>query len=938
MKELHRVEQVGLDACLHVLVGAKFDMVAFSIGDIRTAHTSLSVLKKGQGPRPQARLRDPKAHRAQTCTPVLVLSSAAGVNAVIDALQAPSLYSGTDRAVNFTRMDRMSNLSSVPASLAGRPPRKLLRRAQVLALERPLLFGKYTLLERVSVGGMAEVFRAKPLGAPDPNRYFALKRILPHLAEDEDFIRMFIDEARLTVQLRHPNVVQNFELGKFQSSFYILMEFVAGQDLLALQKLVRRQNTILSVDMACHILHEIACGMDYVHRKTDENGNPLNIIHRDISPQNVLVSWDGQVKVIDFGIAKAASQSTRTQVGVLKGKFGYMSPDQVRGYDIDHRSDIFAMGTLFWELLTNQRLFRGESQIETMRLIRDPQIESPRLFNPGVPEQVEAIVMRALAADREDRYQWAGEMAADLKAYLTRQKPPYHRSQLTTWMRSAFVEEYDAEKQKREHFRRINTADDVRQLFSQSYGPGGNDGDVELEEATQIWDVDEAPDEGVDLDAFVANHTVVQAGGLELSDYEAWADAPDTIDETRDEVEARLDEVLSAEPTGRHTAASPRPALRAMFDAEATDVTGVANPQRALALIQNTGTRETPSLAAAAPESPPAGLDAGTRRRIIAAFVTVLAVALLGAAALYLMMRKPPEPVAPPAATLNVQAAPAQGVSVWIDGVERAQGSPAIITDLAPGTYAVELRHPDYEPLVQSIQIRAEEHAEIRADLAADVEVQLSWPQVEGLRVFVNTQEVSVRERSDALLGLPRGRHLVEALAPDHRPFSRFIHAELGVDNSVAIALEPSDRLLIAGESAHEVMLNERSYGPPPVVLTDLRPQQVYTLELGTFKSAIGFPELGLGRVESDAVHELPVRSPDDYGWLSVSTGEDWWGVFIDDINTGLVTPIEGDTRIPVAAGQRTLSFRRGDRQVDFNIEVRAGEGTGFRRDLRFEP
>nr|WP_283809649.1 serine/threonine-protein kinase [Lujinxingia vulgaris] len=825
------------------------------------------------------------------------------------------------------------------AAFAGCQPPELRRRAQVHVLERPLLFGKYTLLERVSVGGMAEVFRAKPLGAPDPNRYFALKRILPHLAEDEDFIRMFIDEARLTVQLRHPNVVQNFELGKFQSSFYILMEFVAGQDLLALQKLVRRQNTILSVDMACHILHEIACGMDYVHRKTDENGNPLNIIHRDISPQNVLVSWDGQVKVIDFGIAKAASQSTRTQVGVLKGKFGYMSPDQVRGHDIDHRSDIFAMGTLFWELLTNQRLFRGESQIETMRLIRDPQIDSPCLYNPKVPPQVEAIVMRALAAEREDRYQWAGEMAADLKAYLTQQKPPYHRSQLTTWMRSAFAEEYDAEKQKRERFRRINTADDVRQVFSQNYGPGGADGDVELEEATQIWDVDEAPDEGVDLDAFVANHTVVQAGGLELSDYEAWADAPDTIDETRDEVDARLDEVLSAEPTGRHTMASPRPALRPSFDAEATDVTGVANPQRALAAIQNTGTRESPLLAGAAPAAAPvsSGLDAGTRRRIVAAFVTVLAVALLGTAALYLMMRTPPEPAAPPTATLDVQVAPAQGVSVWIDGVERAQGSPATIADLAPGTYAVELRHPEFEPLVRSITVGADERAELRADLAADLEVQLSWQQIDGLRVFVNTQEVSVRERSDALLGLPRGRHLIEALAPGHKPFSHHLIAEIGAENRVEIALEPSDRLLIAGESAHEVVLNGRSYGPPPVVLTDLSPERVYTLELGTFKSAIGFPELGLGRIESDAVHELPVRDSDDYGWLSVDTGEDWWSVYIDDINTGLVTPIEGDARIPVAAGQRTLSFRRGDRQVDFNIELRAGEGTGFRRDLRFE-
>lgn len=410
-------------------------------------------------------------------------------------------------------------------------------------MDRPLLFGKYCLLERISVGGMAEVFRAKPLNAPDPDRYFALKRILPHLAEDDEFIKMFADEARLTVQLRHPNIVHIYEMGQFQSSHYIVMEFIAGKDLLAFQKLVRRRQSLLDVDMACHIMLEVAKGIDHAHRKEDKQGRPLGIIHRDISPQNILVSWDGRVRVIDFGIAKAASQSTKTQAGVLKGKFGYLSPEQVRAKPIDRRSDIFAMGTLFWELLTNQRLFNASNQYETLTLIGEPEVEPPSTINPKITPEVDAIAMKALEADPDDRFQWASALGEALESYLMSQKPPYHRSQLTTWLRSAFEEEFEEEKQKRQEFREINSADDVRRLFDESHGEGGDDEDQQVEDATQIWDVDEAPDSDVDLDKFVSNHTVVQAGGLELSDYDEWEDAPDTIDEAQEEVNSRIEKV-----------------------------------------------------------------------------------------------------------------------------------------------------------------------------------------------------------------------------------------------------------------------------------------------------------------------------------------------------------------------------------------------------------
>jgi serine/threonine protein kinase len=310
-----------------------------------------------------------------------------------------------------------------------------------------MLFGKYCLLERLSVGGMAEVFRAKPLNSPSTDRFLALKRILPHLAEDEEFIKMFVDEAKLCVHLRHPNIVHIFELGKFQSSSYILMEYIPGQDLLALQKRLRQRRLIMSVAQACYVVMELAKGLDYAHKATDDYGRPLNIIHRDVSPQNVLISYGGQVKLIDFGVAKAAVQSTKTQVGVLKGKFGYMSPEQIRGEAIDQRSDIFAAGTVLWELLTNRRLFTGDNEFEIFQKVRDANVDPPSAKNPQIPPEVDRIVMKALTAHPEQRYSYCADLARDLGQFLTSIEPLYTQRHLSDWMARFFEEEFASEQQ-----------------------------------------------------------------------------------------------------------------------------------------------------------------------------------------------------------------------------------------------------------------------------------------------------------------------------------------------------------------------------------------------------------------------------------------------------------------------------------------------------------
>ena len=314
------------------------------------------------------------------------------------------------------------------------------------AIRQATPFGKYVLLERVSVGGMAEVFKAKAFGVEGFEKILAIKCILPSMADDADFIEMFIDEAKICGQLNHANICQIFELGRVAESHFIAMEYVWGKDVLQMQNRFRKLRQKMRPEMAAYIVSKICEGLDYAHKKKDAQGRPLGIIHRDISPQNILVSYDGEVKVIDFGIAKAASRSSKTQAGVLKGKFGYMSPEQVRGLPLDRRSDIFAIGTILYELLTAERLFYGESDFETLEKVRNVDVVLPTTANPSTPKALERIIMRALSKDVEGRYQWAAEMAEDLNGFLVATDPVFTPQNLSQWMREQFAVEMRRER------------------------------------------------------------------------------------------------------------------------------------------------------------------------------------------------------------------------------------------------------------------------------------------------------------------------------------------------------------------------------------------------------------------------------------------------------------------------------------------------------------
>src|SRR5215468_4092292 len=275
------------------------------------------------------------------------------------------------------------------------------------ALKKPIPFGKYYLLERINVGGMAEVFKAKTFGVEGFERLVAVKRILPNIAEDEEFIAMFIDEAKISVQLQHANIAQIFDLGKVEDSYFIALEYVNGKDLRSIFDRSRQRGEVMPISQSAYIVMQVCEGLDYAHNKRDAQGRELHLIHRDISPQNVLIGYEGEIKLIDFGIAKAAGKASKTQAGILKGKFGYMSPEQVRGLPIDKRSDIFAVGIVLYELLTGERLFVGESDFSTLEKVRNVEILPPSTYNKNIPEVLEKIVMKALAAEVEARYPYA---------------------------------------------------------------------------------------------------------------------------------------------------------------------------------------------------------------------------------------------------------------------------------------------------------------------------------------------------------------------------------------------------------------------------------------------------------------------------------------------------------------------------------------------------
>ena len=298
-------------------------------------------------------------------------------------------------------------------------------------LPEPVPFGRYTLIERLAIGGMAEIYRAKVSGIGGFEKPVAIKRMLPQYGSDRGYIDMLLDEARIMAALDHANVVQILDVGQVGAQYYLAMELVDGLDLYRILRTLHERGVQLPAEAAAFIVREVLTGLHHAHNRLAPDGRPLNIVHRDVSPQNVLLSWEGDVKLIDFGIAKADARLTTTGSGIIKGKFQYMSPEQARGQPLDVRTDIFSAGILLWETLTASPAYEDSAEDALINRVREANIPAPSTARADVPHMVEGIVMRALSVDPDERFQTAAEFHRALTAFLATRAVEFTRLDLS---------------------------------------------------------------------------------------------------------------------------------------------------------------------------------------------------------------------------------------------------------------------------------------------------------------------------------------------------------------------------------------------------------------------------------------------------------------------------------------------------------------------------
>ncbi len=305
-------------------------------------------------------------------------------------------------------------------------------------------FGRYLLLEQIGQGGMADIYKAIVGGVANFTKVVVIKKIHLRLSSDPVFVEMFVREANMVASLQHSNIVQVFELGEADGQQYIAMEYIHGRDLRRIMARANKMGVKVPLEVALRVVSEVAKALWFAYNAKDPYGKPMKIIHRDVSPSNVMVSFAGEVKIMDFGVAKAATYKEK-ETGRLSGKLGYMSPEQIKGKPVDHRSDIFSLGIILFELLTLHRLFAGKSDLRTVMNVQKADIDSKLKQHPEIPNEVQDILRRFLAKDPDDRYQTAQEVIADIKAYTSKAGLPQDTNIISGFVRKLFAEESQEE-------------------------------------------------------------------------------------------------------------------------------------------------------------------------------------------------------------------------------------------------------------------------------------------------------------------------------------------------------------------------------------------------------------------------------------------------------------------------------------------------------------
>ena len=580
-------------------------------------------------------------------------------------------------------------------------------------------FGKYLLLQRVSVGGMAEVFKALPQNATRIDQIIAIKRILPNIAEDNEFIGMFIDEARVAGLLTHPNVCRIYELGRVGDDHYIAMQFLWGRDLLKVMNRFKKAGQPIPPPMAAYIAAKACAALHYAHFKCDPQGEPLGIIHRDVSPQNIIVGYAGNVKLIDFGVARAATQSQKTQAGILKGKFGYMSPEMIRGLPIDHRSDVFAMGICLHEALTASRLFYGETDFATLELVRDARVVPPSAKEPGVPAALDQIVLTALARDVEHRYATAQDLQFALEHFLATHYPGYGEADVGVMMRQAFAHEVSREKQRLEVFSDMLARGELVRGAPIPHVPGdtlppsgertasGNP-DSPVVRPTRPSHV-EPLDIPIDVGEPVEDErTQIFFSADELNEIRELSSDPAPLGPERQP--APSDVIMQGAQwpfaeAGAHASTPPHRTPTTSGTYDRAQGRGQRTPPHGQMSLEGQASRRdqrrVPTLAMDAFDSTLAGVKQPQPRRSgFMRYATLFVVAALLVVGGYAAARV----AVPRTGTLEIAAVGDPGAVVRVDGVVRGN-PPLVVEDLAPGTHQLEIEAKGFELARQEVSV-----------------------------------------------------------------------------------------------------------------------------------------------------------------------------------------------------------------------------------------
>ncbi len=760
-------------------------------------------------------------------------------------------------------------------------------------MRQPISFGKYLLLERINVGGMAEIFLARSRGMHGFKRILAIKKILPTMAEDEDFIAMFIDEARIAAELSHTGIVQIYELGKFENDYYISMEFVHGKDMRYIHERMARTKQPMDCHMAAFVTFRICEALDYAHSKRDPSGRPLNIVHRDISPQNVILSYDGEVKICDFGIAKAANRSQKTQAGVLKGKFGYMSPEQVRGLPLDGRSDIFTVGTLLYETITLQRLFLGESDFSTLEKVRNADVLPPSKYNSDIPKELEDIIIKALQKDVEDRFQNAVEMAEALQVFLLRTKPQTSRS-ISRFMKETFEPEYKAEMKRLDEYREMPEP----QLMERHFAGG-----------------DEEPEDEADPDAKTQIFVSSEGPVSQPPDASKPPPVPKRKKKGDDILDAKtmiFDDSSSSPDADAKTmifdnspSAPDADAKTVIFDTDESESSSCQVEGKA-------GQGESASkLVSPAKEGP------GHRTRAEKLFLplAVLTALLLGYSIITTvhMLSRGDQHIQPPAFELLTR--PSGGASVFIDGKRVAESTPYTSMNLPEGRHELKISRDGYDDESRTFNLKD------GSKLVLKIEMHRSSPSIHVASTMIEDQEKLPSKVSGAKAPAPV---VLDGGTSDARDGgTKADEIKKAVASKVAFSVKSSP-------SGAAVILNGKMVGSTPwtgKVKAGVTQKVVLRLKGFQGKTKTFIPvldkenllELDLSRV----VAKPPKRSRKEYGFLLANT-RPWSKVYVDGKYTGRETPIPPDKKLKLTVGTHKISFATPDgKKYDFKVEIK---------------